>query len=107
MKILYKPRNASKGEKITYRDGTTLVSGEEYETGVSIDGKLAAGLVSTGDAEKLSAPVEEKVSPPPAPVQSETKKRKTKREQAEGARSFLGFNAPKGDGETVDEVGGE
>jgi len=109
MRILYKPRNTSKGEKITYRSGETLVSGETYTAGESVDGKLAAGLVANGDAEKLVDAVEkieEKTSL--GSGSSETTKRKTtKRERADGARSFLGFTAPKTEGETVDEVGGD
>jgi hypothetical protein len=106
MRILYKPRNASKGEKITYRTGDTLVSGETYEVGVTVDGKIAAGLLATGDAEKLDDLVEEKSLP--GSGSGETRKRKTKRERsANDAKRFLGFGAAEGAGEIVDEVGGD
>ncbi len=106
MKILFKPRNAAKGEKITYRSGDALVAGEEYEIGKTIDGKLAAGLLAAGDAVKVKYEVV--VEPVAAAPSGESRKRKSKRERSKGAaREFLGFSAPDGVGETADEVGGD
>lgn len=104
MKILFKPRNGSPGQKFTFRNGEVLVAGEEYTAGVSVDGVLATGLVSTGDATRIGDLAGEKVLE--ADGKGETRKRKSKRER-KGAREFLGFNTPEDGGEVSDEVGGE
>ena len=106
MKILFKPRNGSPGQKFTFRNGEVLVAGEKYTVGVSVDGVLAAGLVATGDAKKIRDFAG--VRPLEAEGKGESRKRKTKRERSsKGAREFLGFSAPESVGEVADEVGGE